>query len=296
MNDNSNPVVPTPDTAPAPGSVSAPIPTPVAAAPMPSVVDSGMMGGSTGSSTTDTIAVEPEGSKKGFYVVVALLIVAIVAAGVYALVLSQQTTEDDSTVDPTPTLTNPDVTSDEDTDIGTYDGVEVGTLPEGYVTYEEWMTERAHPDNETQLAFTGTVAEDVTIEVDGFVIEFTGSDFLLSMTDTFEGEVVAYDSEPTDLFSDPIGDFLRWKTNGADIYQYADKITTTADSHDSAGNCMFLGDTIQKPCGADLISFRLGAADDLQNSVAFHAACTTSTEAGLAKCDQILKDMSVSEL
>ncbi len=296
MNDNSNPVVPTPDPATAPGSVSTPISTPVAAAPMPSVVDASMMGGSTGSSTTDTIAAEPEGSKKGFYIVVALLIVAIVAAGVYALVLSQQNADDDSTVDPTPTLTNPDVTSDEDSDIGTYDGVEVGTLPEGYVQYEEWMTERAHEDNETQLAFRGTVAEDVTIDVDGFTMEFTGSDFVLSMTDTFEGEVVAYDSEPTLLFSDTLGDFLRWKSSGSDIYAYADHTTPTTNTHDSAGNCLFTEDTIQKPCGADLLSFYLGEVGDDQNVAAFHVACTTSTEAGLAKCDQILKDMSVSEL
>jgi hypothetical protein len=262
---------------------------------MPSVVDASMMGGSTGSSTTDTIATEPEGSKKGFYIVVAILIVAIVAAGVYALVLSQQTADDDSTVDPTPTLTNPGVTSDEDEDFGTYDGVEIGTLPEGYVTYEEWMTERAHPDNESALAIRGTVAEDVTIDVDGFTMEFTGSDFVLSMTDTFEGEVVAYDSEPTALFSDIIGDFLRWKTSGANIYQYADKITATADSQDSAGNCLFLGDTIQKPCGADLLSFNDGDGQET-SLAAFHVACTTSTEAGLAMCDQILKDMSVSEL
>lgn len=295
MNDNSNPIVPTPDPAPAPGSVSAPIPTPVAAAPMPSVVDASMMTGSTGSSTTDSIATEPEGSKKGFYIVVAILIVAIVAAGVYALVLSQQTADDDSTVDPTPTLTNPGVTSDEDEDFGTYDGVEIGTLPEGYVTYEEWMTERAYPEITTALAFRGAAQEDVAIEVKDYTITFTGSDFELKVSDTFEGEVIKYDSEPTMLSSAAIGNFLRWKSTTGNIYSYAQEYLVTAESHDSNGNCMFLGNTIQKPCGADTVSFSLDP-NDAQNMASFSIACTTSTEAGLAMCDQILKDMSVSEL
>ncbi len=195
----------------------------------------------------------------------------------------------------TPTLTNPDLTSDEDEDIGIYEGVEIGIAPEGYHAYEAEFRERLYSDFESMLMFRGLAPEETVIDTELNTITFTGNDFVLTMNDVGEGEIIHYASAPVFFNTANLGNYLRWSTPGSNIYTYASKIEVTADSHDSAGNCLYLGEVFLAPCGVTSLGLghNLGANGDLG---AFEVSCRATTKNGLAKCDFIMQELVVTEL